>query len=273
MTTPGSPATSRLPRSLSIVGSIVVLPILMAILAFALAMLTRMLVEREMQPGLHGPTFWVWFAICMAGIALPIIVLEVRGSGETAELPEGGTAKLPDEKLRTADVEFPTPGRTSAPYDETTIVPRSPLHRRLTKVAGVLIGLLVVSIVALLSWRALSDAGIGPDIDDHSWAMTLGPGVVLAGPFVIWGWFGLLSYVRMHEARDLAAPVATKARADFWFFGVCSALVMIFLGGVSTMAMWVSSDGFLPTLVVLAVTGLFCLVAWTSIDRWRATQR
>ena len=67
-----------LPKPVTVAAAVVVLPALMAVLAVALTMLTRMLVEREQEPALHWPTFWVWFVLCTGGIAVPMIVAEIR---------------------------------------------------------------------------------------------------------------------------------------------------------------------------------------------------
>lgn len=49
---------------------------LMAVLATALSMLTRMLVEGTTSPDMHLPTFGVWFVLC----AVPVIGSMVRGA-------------------------------------------------------------------------------------------------------------------------------------------------------------------------------------------------
>lgn len=169
-----------------------------------------------------------------------------------------------------------TSGLGSSHGDPHLAVPRGPLHRRVQVLTWTLIGLYAVAVVALLGWRAVSDAGVGPDIDDHVWAMEAGSGAILVGPFAIWGAFGVQNYVRAHEARRSTRRIAARAWADFWFFGLCSALVMVFLGLVCTAATWVTTDGAAPTVIALAVTALFAGIArWCQQRRrtWRYIPR
>lgn len=375
-------ASFVLPRPVAIIGSVVVLTPLMAMLAVALTMLTRMLVEREQEPDLHLPTFWVWFALCMAGIAVPILIHEIRGprhkkgdlpagarvwltflreeagpvtqvslqlpeaaspdvtlvrahelepsdvplldeltdvdrrlaigSDDNYELTARGIAALTasqgtlrsivdellarpsqdgaeagqlepvagdpdigagDADVAAAPVSAGSDHGESQPGSPALTVPHGPARRTLARVGWVLIAVLVGLVVLLLVWRGVSDAGVGPDIDDHEWAVSLGAGSALVGPFLIWGWFGLLHLVTLLESRSLSRPIAAQARENFWFFGLCSAFVMVFLGLLVTMAVWITTDGALPTLISVAVTGLFWLLGQVSLTRWRASRR
>lgn len=359
-----------------VVASVILLPPLMGVLALALTMLTRMLVEREISPDLHLPTFWVWFTLCMAGIAAPIVLAEIRGpqprgprrgtvprdariwltfleeeagpvtrmslqrpedqeslstlvraselessdvlllaevtdsgtglaaaDGDSYELTPVGIARwasstgtlrsVLDELL--AGIGQRTPGvrveqdveqdpdlqarRAAAretvlvDADPTIIVPVGSLGRRLRAVRTALWVLYALVIVLVLGWRALGDAGVVADLDDSGWAMDLGGAAVLAGPFVIWGWYGLVGWVRAHQARHLRREVAARARADFWFFGLCSALVMVFLGGLATMALWAMDEGLGPPLAGAVVTAGCAGLAWLSHGRWDTARR
>lgn len=359
-----------LPKPVTVAAAVVVLPALMAVLAVALTMLTRMLVEREQEPALHWPTFWVWFVLCTGGIAVPMIVAEIRrdpdsrhptppaGSrltltvqeeeagpvtrvalavpgtpavstlvrahelaaadvglmeqltsgtsglgtsrGDTHELNAAGLALLAsstgtfrdilselvwrarheplDEdgtgsEVDAADLAPPAADaqdRVDVFNDPHLAVPKGPGHRRVQLVTWTLIGLYAVAVVSLLVWRGVSDSGTGPDIDDYDWAMNVGGTTILLGPFVIWGAFGVQNYVRAREAQGGRRAVAARAWADFWFFGFCSALVMVFIGLVAAAGVWIGTDGFVPTLIALAVTGLFVAVARWCHQRRRA---
>ncbi|MCK0111856.1 hypothetical protein MWU75_06860 [Ornithinimicrobium sp. F0845] len=418
-TRPDAARRAGLPKPLAVAAAVVVLPVLMAFLAIALTMLTRMLVEREQDPAVHWPTFWVWFVLCTGGVAVPMIVAEIRrdrdpthpatpdGSGltltvqeeptgpvtrvtlespdtapvftlvrahelspadvglmqqlttgvsglgvsrgDTHALNEAGLSlvaastgtfrdvlteliwrarrELPDDQEDLSDppspggprhddisgtggthhvdppspggprhddisgtggthhVDPPSPGgprhapdgpaparteQVDVFHDPHIAVPRGPLHRRVQVLTWVLIGLYAVTVVAMLVWRGVSEAGTGPDIDDQAWAMNVGLSTTLVGPFVIWGAFGLQNYVRAHEARHSTRRIAARARADFWFFGFCSALVMVFLGLLTVAGVWVGTEGLGPTLITVAVTGAFVGVArWCQL-RWRS---
>lgn len=372
-TSSGRARRAPLPKPLAIAAALVVLPVLMLILAVALTMLTRMLMEREQEPALHWPTFWVWFALCTGGIAVPMIVAEVRrdhgptppvvpdgcrltltvqteeagpvtevsleapdappvvtlvraheltaadvglmeqltsgvsglgvSRGDTHELNAAGLALVAGSsgtfrdvlaeliwRARHESVEedgpveeaggelharpvAPGPGtadRVNVFSDPHLAVPRGPLHRQVQLLTWGLIGLYAVAVVSLLLWRGVSDSGTGPDIDDNAWAMNVGLTTILVGPFAIWGAFGVQNYVRAHEARHSTRRIAARARADFWFFGFCSALVMVFLGVLSAMGAWIETEGFGPTLIALAVTCGFAGVARWSQLRWRS---
>lgn len=364
----GGRAAWTIARLGPLIGAVLVLPALMAVLALALTMLTRMLVERELEPALHQPTFWVWFVICLSVLALPIIVTQVRSPRGPArsQLPhaarlwltftseEAGpvieltlqradgvrleTTLVRAHELEPADVALlegvtdVTAGLSSASGDRheltrrglellagsdgtlrlvldellarplrhelaaqeradleaartlaqetvdvsgdpTVVVPRGPRHRVLSRVSVALWVVLGLVVVILLGWRALSDAGVGPDLDDAGWAMSVGGATVLAGPFVIWGWYGVLHYVRAREARGRGPAVAARACSDFWLFGLCSALVMVFLGGLAVLALWVMDEGLTGPLVAVVVTTGFALLARTSWRRWETSRR
>lgn len=372
---------STLRRVILIGASVLLLPALMAALAFALTMLIRMVIERQQEPDLHAPTFWVLFALCMASIAIPIIVREIcgpRSSGPArGELPEGARVwltflqeeagpvtrvalQLPGEaprhtlvrarEMEPVDVQLldgltdPTQGLARAAGDtweltaaahevlstsdgtlqsiidellaqprpraraatlhtasepsepgssepgstEQGVVPRpphesplaadlkvphGPVRQALTRVGQWLIIALVAWVVLVLAWLMLSDFGIVPDVEDNGWATTWGAGATLIGPFVIWGWFGLLHLVTALESRSLAPRMAAKAWADFWFFGLASSLVLFLLGGLVTMAVWVTTDGYLPTLISAGVTVLFSVIAQMCLWARRAALR
>lgn len=156
--------------------------------------------------------------------------------------------------------------------DPTVVVPTGPVRRALGRVSVALWVLFAAAVTAVLVWRGLSDAGIGPDIDDHPWAINSGGAAILGLPFVLWGWHGVLTYVRAHEARGARREVRAKARADFWFFGMISALVMSFLAGVSTLALWSMDVGLTAPLVGLALTAGFALLASWSGSRYSAAK-
>lgn len=363
-------ARLRLPRALSIALTLVLVPTLLAVLALALTMLTRMVIERTNEPGLHWPTFWVWWALSMACLGIPVILGDIRGpgrqgparqdlpegvrvwlvfgaeaagpvtevalqradepaprhtlvraremqpadvaflerastetalatpDGETLELTPLGLEVLDDDpgSLRGIIDELLSPSRRSieelsaderdqleearsrerdlvdVTSDPTVVVPTGPVRRALGRVSVALWVLFVAGVIAVLVWRGLSDAGIGPDIDDYPWAINAGGAAILGLPFVLWGWHGLLTYVRAHEARRTPREVRAKARADFWFFGMVSALVMCFLGGITTLALWSMDLGLTAPLVGLTLTAGFVLLASWSGSRFTAAR-
>lgn len=362
----------QVPRPVRLAGGALVLTPLMAVLAYALTMLTRMLVQREPEPSLHLSTFWVWFAVGLVGIAVPILVHDFRRgvprpSGRA--LPEGSriwiafreeeagpvtrvTLRLPEwaraeftlvraHELEPAEVPFleqltdpahalatgrqdsheltpdgiaaltatdgtlrgivdeliarpragkrrpeSTTGHPDADLPDGSVprpdrdpghrpvkVPHGPVRRGLTKGAWALGVIMALALLVLLVWRAYSDAGHAPDIDDSEWAVTVGAGGTLVLPFVLWGWFGLMHLATMIESRHLPAPVARQAREDFWFFGLCSAVVMVFISLIVTAGLWLGTDGYLAPLLSLVGCGLFAVLSRVSLLRWRAAQQ
>ena len=73
---------------------------------------------------------------------------------------------------------------------------------RVTTVQCVVFALVIV---AALGWRALLDMGTLSDVEDDPLWLSMALATILIGPFVIWGWYGVVSHITMREARQLGS--------------------------------------------------------------------
>lgn len=127
-------------------------------------------------------------------------------------------------------------------------------------VAGrVLVGLYVAAVVAML---ALTPSGL---ITRSPWDAVSGI-TVLGGPFVIWGWFGFVRWVRM--IGDRSGPRARRAASarEFWNFGLVSSWLMVLIALLVGFTGWVMDDDWSMPLVWGSLAALVLFVGLGSLS-------